>query len=127
MPKVGKKEFSYSKAGKQAAKDFAKESGQEVSYFGGGILDARNRSQNLDFGTMYKEGDTIYERNQAKREKVKNKKYAAKKAAEAEDRDKYDPGKEGDTQQKIDKLAAKRAERAKPYKVHPISGHRTKV
>ena len=65
MPKVGDKEFSYSKAGKQAAKDFAKESGQEVSYFGGGILDARDRSQNLDFNTMYQEGGTIYEKNEA--------------------------------------------------------------
>ena len=37
MPKVGGKHFSYSERGKKAAKDYAKESGQEVEkYYGGG-------------------------------------------------------------------------------------------
>jgi hypothetical protein len=78
MPKVGKgsakKEFAYTDAGKEAAKDYAKESGQEVSYFGGGILDARNRSQNLNFNTMYQGGgeveQTVFEKNQAERDRI---------------------------------------------------------
>jgi hypothetical protein len=118
MPKVGKKEFSYSKAGKQAAKDFAKESGEEVSYFGGGmldagnmnqniggggianVLDARNRSQNLDFNTMYDKGGTIYERNQAERERIA----AASKKAAGERTEKREKRK----QKKVDTLAEKR-------------------
>ena len=40
MPKVGKKQFSYTKAGKKAAKVYAKESGQSVEkYYGGGGVD----------------------------------------------------------------------------------------
>ena len=32
MPKVGKKKFSYTKKGKQAAKKYAKKAGKKVSY-----------------------------------------------------------------------------------------------
>lgn len=32
MPKVGKKKFSYTKKGKQAAKKYAKKMGKKVSY-----------------------------------------------------------------------------------------------
>jgi hypothetical protein len=101
MPKVGKEEFAYTKAGKQAAKDFAKETGQEVSYFGGGTIDARNRSQNLDFNTMYQEGGTIYEKNEAERKRIKE---AGKKTAE-------------ENRKKADARKAKRAARKAARKV----------
>jgi hypothetical protein len=68
MPKVGKKEFSYDKAGKAEAKAYAKKTGQAVSgyqkggivdmknpmmpddmqgFAGGGMVNAMNRSQNI--------------------------------------------------------------------------------
>ena len=43
MPKVGKKEFSYDKAGKAKAKAYAEETGQAVSgYQAGGVVDMKN-------------------------------------------------------------------------------------
>ena len=62
MPKVGKAEFDYTKAGKKAAKEFAKETGQKVSYFGGGTVNAMDRSNLLDFNQMYKEGGKTKEK-----------------------------------------------------------------
>tara|TARA_R100001082_G_scaffold75846_3_gene43971 strand:+ start:3061 stop:3219 length:159 start_codon:yes stop_codon:yes gene_type:complete len=39
MPKVGKKHFSYTKEGKEAAKAYAKKSGKKVSYKTGGKVE----------------------------------------------------------------------------------------
>jgi uncharacterized cupin superfamily protein len=62
MPKVGKTEFAYSKAGKKAAKELASATGQKVSYFGGGSINAMDRSQFLDFNKMYKKGGKVKEK-----------------------------------------------------------------
>ena len=57
MPKVGKKEFSYDKAGKAEAKAYAEKTGQAVSgYQAGGVVEMKNpmvnnamdRSQNIE-------------------------------------------------------------------------------
>tara|TARA_R100001082_G_C4351364_1_gene154696 strand:+ start:654 stop:824 length:171 start_codon:yes stop_codon:yes gene_type:complete len=46
MPKVGNKEFSYDKEGMKKAEEYAKKTNQEMEmYYGGGMVDARNRSQ----------------------------------------------------------------------------------
>ena len=39
----------------------------EKEYFGGGSIDARDRSQNMDFGTMYKDGGGIKSVDEAKK------------------------------------------------------------
>ena len=48
MPKVGKKEFSYDKKGKEEAKAYAEKTGQEVEY---PTYDAGGRVK------VYREGD----------------------------------------------------------------------
>jgi hypothetical protein len=84
MPKVGKKKFSYDKAGKAKAKAYAKKTGQAVSgyqkggivdmknpmmpddmqgFAGGGIVNAMNRSQNIQ---GYAEGGAVKKAKEAK-------------------------------------------------------------
>mgnify|MGYP003625198186 FL=1 len=43
MPKVGKKSFSYSKAGKKKAKKYAKKTGKKMSYNMGGLAEMPRR------------------------------------------------------------------------------------
>jgi len=51
MPKVGKKEFSYDKKGMKEAKEYSKKTGQKMDmYYGGGTVDARNRSEMFMMG-----------------------------------------------------------------------------
>ena len=51
MPKVGKKHFSYSEAGKEKAKAYAEETGQSVEYqIGGPVTDALKRSKKYQEG-----------------------------------------------------------------------------
>ena len=46
MPKVGGKKFSYDKKGMKQAKAYAKKTGKKMDmYYGGGMVDARNRSE----------------------------------------------------------------------------------
>ena len=62
MPQVGDVEFAYTPEGKKAAKELAKKTGQKVGYFGGGIVNAMDRSNILDFNKMYEEGGKIKEK-----------------------------------------------------------------
>tara|TARA_R100000808_G_scaffold8593_2_gene24315 strand:+ start:9706 stop:9924 length:219 start_codon:yes stop_codon:yes gene_type:complete len=50
MPKVGKKEYSYDKAGVEAAKKEAAKTGEAIEYQGyadGGLVDAQSRSKKI--------------------------------------------------------------------------------
>ena len=69
MPKVGKKEFDYTKEGKEEAQEYAEKTGEKVEkYYGGGMIsplapsilpsmDARSRSQ------IYYEGGKVEGKN----------------------------------------------------------------
>ena len=41
MPKVGKKHFKYTKEGREKAKKYAKKTGQEIEYMGGGVVNRK--------------------------------------------------------------------------------------
>ena len=63
MPQVGKKQFKYTKAGKKAAKAYARESGQEVEkYYGGGNVDPFS-TRNPESIIAQKEAEAVEEQN----------------------------------------------------------------
>ena len=76
MPKVGNKEFSYDKEGMKKAEEYAKNTNQEMEmYYGGGMVDARNRSQMyMEDGGMIseKEYDMLEEHKEHLSEKHMN-------------------------------------------------------
>ena len=53
MPKVGNKMFSYTKAGKKKAKEYAKKTGQSISSYGYGGKASRRKYMNGGYtGTL---------------------------------------------------------------------------
>lgn len=64
MPKVGEKEYPYTFEGIQAAKKDSLESGIPMS-------NAMERTQNMDFGAMYKEGGKVKMKYKGLSKKVK--------------------------------------------------------
>ena len=58
MPKVGDKDFAYTEEGVTKAKEYAKETNQEMEmYYAGGIVNAPDRVQSYKGGGEIKVGD----------------------------------------------------------------------